>query len=135
MEEGKIKRIPISDLKREDGVDELLDSPEMEPYMNLAVATLSGRDVGAALEAIAQLPLEDRYIWRVASALKWGFADYESENVKADKATLSAEDLAKVLDIVRIRPTQMALFLKALVGTEEMQRLMNDAVSAARQVP
>jgi hypothetical protein len=132
MEERKIKWIPISDLKREDGVDELLDTPEMVPYMNLAVAALRGKDVRPALQTIAQLPLEERYIWRIASALKWGFADYDSENVKAGKATLSAEDLAKALDIVRFRPIQMALFLKALVGTEEMQRLMNDAVAAAR---
>ena len=37
MESGKIKRIPISDLKREDGIDQLLDSPEMEAYMKLAI--------------------------------------------------------------------------------------------------
>ncbi len=41
------------------------------------------------------LPLEKRYAWRVASALKWAFADFENLNVVADRRTLSQEDLNK----------------------------------------
>ena len=32
----------------------------------------------AFIEALAALPLEERYVWRVASALKWAFADLET---------------------------------------------------------
>jgi hypothetical protein len=37
------------------------------------------------LEVVRQLPLEKRYVWRVASALKWGFADFDNVNVNADR--------------------------------------------------
>jgi hypothetical protein len=30
---------------------------------------------------VAELPLEKRYVWRVASTLKWAFADYDSANI------------------------------------------------------
>jgi hypothetical protein len=35
----------------------------------------------AALEVVRDLPLEKRYTWRVFSALKWAFADFEDEYV------------------------------------------------------
>jgi hypothetical protein len=133
MADNNIKRIPIKDLISEDGVDELLDSPEMEPYVKLAVAAMQGSDATAELESLDQLPLQQRYIWRVASALKWAFVDYETANVKADKETLSAENLAKVVGMLRVRPMQFCLFLKALVGAEEMQKMMVEAIKVARQ--
>jgi hypothetical protein len=74
----------------EPGAEDLLDSPEME--------------------------LEKRYVWRVASALKWAFADSESMNVEADRKTLSAGDLRRLLDLLKQRPLQFCLFLSALLG-------------------
>ncbi|MGA2150511.1 MAG: hypothetical protein ABSH49_36795 [Bryobacteraceae bacterium] len=135
MADDNIKRIPIKDLISEDGVDELLESPEMEPYVKLAVVAMQGSDVTAELESLRQLPLQERYVWRVASALKWAFADCETANVKADKETLSAQDLAKVLAMLRVRPMQFCLFLKTLVGAEEMQRMMVEAIKVATRVP
>jgi len=82
---------------------------------------------------IAALPLEKCYIWRVASALKWGFADFDSVYVPVDRETLSAEDLGKVVDLLRFRPMQLCMFLKALLGTEVMERIMAEAVAAAKQ--
>ena len=67
--------------------------------------------------------------------MKWAFADCETENVTADKATLTPEDFAKVLELLRLRPMQFCLFLSALVGPEEMQRMMVEAIKVARQVP
>jgi hypothetical protein len=133
MADDDIERIPIKNLISEDGVDELLDSPEMEPYVKLAIAAMQGSDSSPELESLRQLPLETRYIWRVASALKWAFADFDTANVKADKETLTPGDLAKVAELLRLRPIQFCLFLKALVGADEMQRTMAEAVGLARK--
>ena len=133
MADGKYRVVELSDLKVEDGAHELASSPDMEPYMRLIEAQLTGADPAPALEALRQLPLEKRYIWRVASALKWAFADCEDWNVVADKQTLAPEDLAKVMDLLKFRPAQFCIFLTALVGAEEMQRRMVHAIGMAKQ--
>src|SRR5437870_1098489 len=99
-----IKKIPVRNLKTEPGAEELLGSAAMKPYVNLAVAVMGHKDVGSALEEINALPLEGRYTWRVASALKWAFADFENLNVVADRRTLGQEDLDKLVDLLRVRP-------------------------------
>ena len=63
--------LPLRDIKMESGSEDLLDSPAMEPYMNLALAMMGGKDTGPAIEGLAALPLEKRYVWHVTSALKW----------------------------------------------------------------
>jgi hypothetical protein len=87
------------------------------------------------MRRLIQSSLEKRYVWRVASALKWAFADFDNFNVTADKETLSPEDRAKVLDLLKVRPIQFYLFLKALVGPEEMKRVMIQAISTAGRLP
>jgi hypothetical protein len=54
--------------------------------------------------------------------------------VDADKRTLTPEDFAKVMDLLKLRPMQFCIYLKALVGADEMQRMMVEAVKVARQV-
>jgi hypothetical protein len=138
MGEENIRRIPIRDLVREEGADELVNSPDMEPYLQLAMAVMQDADPTTeleALEAIRQLPLKKRYVWRVASALKWGFADFDDLGVKADKETLTPEDFAKVMELLKVRPIQFCVFLKALVGAQEMKRIMLQAIAAARRAP
>src|SRR5579872_652824 len=82
-----IERIPINQLHQETGAHELATSPDMEPYLEFAMAIMQDADPKAELEAIRHLPLEKRYIWRVASALKWGFADFDDLGVEADRRT------------------------------------------------
>ena len=89
QEDPSVKRMPVGDLEMEPGSEDLLDSLAVEPYMNLALAVMGHKDVGPAIEEITALPLEKRYTWRVASALKWAFADFENVNVVADRRTLS----------------------------------------------
>ena len=48
----------------------------MEPCINFAMAVMQDSDPTNELAAIRELPFEKRYVWRVASALKWGFADF-----------------------------------------------------------
>jgi len=133
-EDDNIKRIPIKNLHQEDGADELATSPDMEPYLEFAMAVMTDSNPSTELEAIRELPVEKRYVWRVASALKWGFADFDDLGVDADRQTLSPEDFAKVMELLKLRPMQFCIFLKALLGAEEMQRMMVQAIAAARRV-
>jgi hypothetical protein len=133
MSNKKIKQVPIKDIVSEDGAHELATSEVMQPYLELLKAGLQDKDTTKQLEEIAALPLEKRYIWRIASALKWGFADFDSVYVPVDRETLSADDLGKVVELLRFRPMQLCMFLKALLGTEVMERIMNEAIAGAKQ--
>jgi len=126
------KQVPIRDLKVDPTAEDLMDSPAMQPYMNLALAVMGKKDVRPAVEELAALPLEKRYTWRVASALKWAFADFENLNVVADRRTLSQEDLDKLVDLVRVRPLQFCLFLAALFGEERMEKLISSSVQQVK---
>ncbi len=132
MPDDSIKRVPIGDLRQEDGAHELASSEGMQPYLKFAMAVMQESDPTPESDAIRQLPLENRYVWRVASALKWGFADFDDLGVEADRRTLTAEDFAKLMDLLKLRPIQFCMFLKALVGSEEMQRIMVEAIAAAK---
>lgn len=128
------KVIRIADIAAEEGAAELTSSPEMRPYIELAKAVLSDSpDVEKYVKAVAELPLEKRYVWRVASALKWAFADYDSSNVVVDHGTLESQELRRVAELLRLRPIQFCLFLKSLVGAEEMERMMVQAIAAAKE--
>jgi hypothetical protein len=110
-----------------------MSTPEMQPYLRYIEAAMLEKDVAPSLGEIAELPLEKRYVWRVASALKWGFADFEDWNVVADRKTLRPDDAAKVMELLKFRPIQFCMFLKALVCAEGMERLMNQGVAVAEQ--
>ena len=88
-----------------------------------------------AVAEIGNLPLEQRYVWRVLSALKWGFADFDNVNVVIDRKTLGPEDRKKVAELLPHRPVQFCMFLKALLGAEAMEQMMTQAISIAKQVP
>ena len=132
-DDNDIHHIPIKDLRQEPGAHELASSPDMKPYLEVIKAVVQEHDPSPELEAIRQLPLEKRYIWRVASALKWGLADCESLSVEADRQTLTPEDFARVMDLLKFRPMQLALMLKVLVGEEEIVRIMVQPVAVAKQ--
>jgi hypothetical protein len=87
MSDPKYKVLEVSGIRMEDGAKELLDSPEMQPYGPYILAAICGGDVDASMREIAALPLEKRYAWRVASALKWGVADFEDRNAVVDRKT------------------------------------------------
>jgi hypothetical protein len=126
------KQMPISDIKVDPAAEDLLDSAAMEPYVKLAVAVMGHTDVSAAVAEITALPLEKRYTWRVASALKWAFMDFENLNVVADRRTLGQEDLDTLVDLLRVRPLQFCLFLSALFGEERMEELIAASVQQVK---
>ena len=126
--------IPLRDLKMEPGAEDLLDSPTMEPYLKLALAVMGHQDPAPAVAEITALRLEQRYTWRVASALKWAFADFENLNVVADRRTLSQEDLDRLVDLLKHRPLQFCLFLSALFGEEQMEKVILASVQQVKAV-
>ena len=132
MDDENSESIPFGNIRSEDGAHELATSENMQPYLRLFKAGLQNKDTTPQIGEITALPLEKRYIWRVASALKWGFADFEDVYVAVDRETLSEEDLDKVMELLRSRPMQFCLFLKALVGPEEMERMMAEGMATAK---
>jgi hypothetical protein len=109
MDPNEVKGIPLRDLKTEEGADELIDSAAMLPYVRLAEAVMSKQGLKEAVAEIGQLPLEQRYLWRVLSALKWGFADFDSVNVVIDRKTLRPEDRAKVVELIKDKRHKLPL--------------------------
>jgi hypothetical protein len=134
MDYNKSEPIQTSIIDSETGAHELINSPDMRPYLRLITRGLADpRNIHTELDQIEKLPLEKRYIWRVASALKWGFADFDDMKVNVDRQTLSPDDLQRVIEILRLRPVQFCMLLTALFGAEQMERLMKHAIRTARE--
>jgi hypothetical protein len=131
MNNGKIRNVPIKDIKTETGSDELIRSEKMKPYLALIAAQMNGQDTQPYLAALASVPLEDRYVWRVISALKWAFCDLDTQSARADLYTLSEQDLETVAEPLAVRAIQFCLFVQALVGQETMDKIMQQALRYA----
>jgi hypothetical protein len=129
-----VKMMPLSELKMEEGAEELMKSPEAKIYLRAIGALMQENQSDAAFDELRQLPLEKRYIWRVASALKWAFVDLDGDSVMLDRQTAPKEDLQKVAELLRLRPLQFCLFLKALLGGEGMEKTMTEAVRRAKSL-
>jgi hypothetical protein len=133
MAEEKINSLSISDIHSEDGAQELVRSERMKPYLALMKAQIGGQDTEPYLAALAALPLEERYVWRVISALKWAFCDLDTENAMADLHTLSEADLKKVVEPLSLRAIQFCMFVNALIGEDATERIMQHALRCAKE--
>jgi hypothetical protein len=133
MAEGKISSLPISEINSEAGAQELVRSERMKPYIALMRAQMGGQDTEPYLSALAALPLEERYVWRVISALKWAFCDLDTESAIADLHTLSEEDLKKVVEPLTLRTIQLCLFVNSLVGEDATERIVQHALRCAKE--
>jgi hypothetical protein len=133
MSDENPESLPIKNIRSEDGAHELATSENMQPYLRLLKAGLQNEDTTPQVGEITALPLDKRYIWRITSALKWAFADFDNVYVAVDRETAPEDDLAKVMELLRSRPIQFCLFLKALVGDEAMERLMSEAIAVAKR--
>ena len=78
----------------------------MQLYMRLAEAIARNQGMREAISATKDLPLEERYLWRVLSALNRGFADFDNVNVVIDRKTLAPDDRLKVAELVQNRLVQ-----------------------------
>jgi hypothetical protein len=132
MSEENIRNLPISEIHTEDGAQDLVRSERMKPYLAILKAQLAGQDTEQHFAALAALPLEVRYVWRVISALKWAFCDLETESAIADFRTLSEDDRLKVAEPLTLRATQFCLFVNALLGEDATERIMQHALRCAK---
>lgn len=127
MADRKLIDVPLASIHLDDSIQELIRSPKMRPYLDHAGAT--AETAGALLAKIGVLPLSSRYVWRIASALKWAFGDYDSVSVMADRNTLSPEDFGKLTELLRPRAFQFCRFLSVLYGDQVMEQVMNGAIA------
>ena len=134
MTEKTPKMVPMNEIRTETGAQELVRSEKMRPYLDLLKAKIGGQDAEPYRAALAALPLEDRYIWRVVSALKWALCDLETENVAADMSTLSAEDIKIVAEPLVLRAMQFSLFASALLGEHAAEQIMLQAIKCAKDI-
>jgi len=124
--------------KGESDMDELRHSPSMKPYQDFLVQTMKGNDAGMqrALDALTALPLDQRYIWRIISALKFAFGDFDSVLIDFDRDTLSDDDWNKVRSQeswLFARPFQLAKTLSIVFGKETAMKMMVDAAKQATE--
>lgn len=127
------EQVPINQIRIDEIARDLISSrPEYAQYL---AALARGQNGENELEKIRALPLENRYTWRVASALRWAFADFESMNIDVDLNTLSKEDLNRLQEVVHmpVRAMQFCIYLKSLTGYEATERVMTEAVKAAKE--
>jgi hypothetical protein len=54
--------LPIRALQQEPGAQDLVLSEKMRPYLELLKAQIGGQDTAPYLAALAELPLEERYV-------------------------------------------------------------------------
>ena len=106
----------------------------MQPYIKCIIALVREKGIAEAIEEIAALPLEKRYVWRIASALKWAFDDFDSVSVRVDFQTLPLEDRRRCAELIRPRPLQFCLFLSAFLGQEQMELEMLSALDYVREM-
>ena len=131
MDSREFESIPISSIRVEDEANELVRSEKMRPYLELLKAQISGQDTAPFVEALAALSLEDRYAWRVTSALKWAFCDLETENLIVDLQTLSGADVKKLIEPLQTRTLQFSIFLLTILGEEAGEHLILQALKGA----
>jgi len=117
-DENTIKRIQISQIRQEEGSRELTESADMESHLNFALALMQGHNPTPELEAIRQLPIERRYTWRIASSLKWAFADFDSVNVDAER-DVEAGRSRQSDGPHEIAAHAGCILLRAMVGAED----------------
>jgi hypothetical protein len=135
MSSDQTKIIPIQSRRNSEASDETADSERLRPYKNAAEAIFTKHGLEEALAEISRLPLEERYVWKILLALKWGLSDLDTFNVVLDRKTLSPEDRKTLADLIVDRPVQFCAFLKALLGEETMEQMMTQAIAAAKKIP
>lgn len=106
----------------------------MEPYVIPVMAIIGDKDTGPTIEELNALPLEKRYVWRVASALKWAFADFDKPNRRSRPLIDVPAGSKAVAGLTEHRPLQFCLFLSALFGQKQMEILMVPALKNSRTI-
>ena len=108
------EKIPLKDIAIDPLAQELVRSEEARPYTDYFMKAYSKDAAGvqSALETLRDLPLEKRYTWRVFSALKWAFADFDDECVRLDLPHIPEPKRAQMVTELEIRLQQLVMLMK-----------------------
>jgi hypothetical protein len=108
------EKIPLNEITIDPLAQELVRSEQSRPYTDywMKAYTNDVAGVESALQVLRDLQLEKRYTWRVFSALKWAFADFDDEYVKLDLPHISQAQRAEMVRELEIRLQQMVMLLK-----------------------
>jgi hypothetical protein len=108
----EMHNVPLRGIKVDALAHELATSEGTKPYLDCLIKAYSyNAGLEAALQVVRDLPLEKRYTWRVFSALKWAFADFEDEYVALDLPHIpepTRSEMTKELDL-RLQQLRMLL--------------------------
>jgi len=107
-------RVPANEIKLDPLAHELAISEDVQPYLDCLIKAYSNNAVGleAALQVVRDLPLEKRYTWRVFSALKWAFADFEDEYVALDLPHIPEPTRSEMTNELELRLQQLQILLQ-----------------------
>ena len=114
MSKSKVTRIPLSQITTDPVGDMLAESEAIKPYIDHYRALMTGGDSDTTLHTIASLPIEKRYLSRVAQCLDWALADWDNETAKLDMPYMP--DLEEIKEKLRIRSWQLRALLATLEG-------------------
>lgn len=108
------EKIPLNEISIDPLAQELVRSEHARPYADYFMKAFSNDAAGieSALQVLRDLPLENRYTWRVFSALKWAFADFDDECVRLDLPHISETKRTEMLKELQIRFLQLGMLLK-----------------------
>jgi len=107
-------KVPLEEIKTDPLAHELATSEGMKPYLDCLIKAYRNNAVGleATLQVVRDLPLEKRYTWRVFSALKWAFADYEDEYVALDLPHIPEPTRSEMTKELELRFQQLQMLLQ-----------------------
>lgn len=110
----EVKNIPPKDIKTDPLSHELARSEGNRPYLDCLIKAYRNNAAGleAALQVVRDLPLEKRYTWRVFSALKWAFADFEDEYVGLDLPHIPEPTRSEMTKELELRFQQLQMLLQ-----------------------
>jgi hypothetical protein len=112
--EMEATNVPLKEIKTDSLAHELATSEGTKPYLDCLIKAYRDNAVGleAALEVIRDLPIEKRYTWRVFSALKWAFADFEDEYVAPDLPHIPEPTRSEMTKELELRFQQLQMLLQ-----------------------
>jgi hypothetical protein len=108
------QKVSLEEIKIDPLAHELATSEGTKPYLDCLIRACSNKTEGleAALHVVRDLPLEERYKWRVFSALKWAFADFEDEYVALDALHIPEPTRSEMTKEFELRLQQLRILLQ-----------------------
>jgi hypothetical protein len=110
----EMHKVPLRGIKVDPLAHELATSEGTRPYLDCVIKAYRNNAVGleAALQVVRDLPLDKRYTWRVFSALKWAFADFDNEYVALDLPHIAEPTRSEMTKELELRLQQLRMLLQ-----------------------